>query len=312
MDDSNTPNDLPSISKKADTPVRERKSMLDELESNPSEQPSLRSEEVLLNGEKWASIAYLDPSRSKTLFIGLILTGIFYLCIYGAGVIAPDSYIISIFKKPQNLIVVIPACALFFWGIAILILKRVSLNKQRGALRLSIIPQDPGFVLTSETAKHVLTRLGKSLDSPDQFLLLRRIRISISNLNNIGQVSDVSEILRAESDEDVARAENSFTLIDSFIWAVPVLGFIGTAIGLSLAIGDFGAVLAGANDLSSIKTSLGAVTSGLGTAFETTLVGLFLALFLQMLASIQEDDESRFLNDCSVYCQEAIVSRLRI
>ncbi len=290
--------------------------MLDELESNPSERPSVRNEDVLSTEKTWTSIAYLDPSRSKTLFIGLLLTAVFYLGIYSGGATLPEegvfSYVVSIFMKPQNLIVVIPACVLFFWGISILILKRVSLNKQKRALGLSIIPQDPDFILTAETAKHVLARLEKSFDSPDQYLLLRRIRISISNLNNIGQVSDVSEILRAESDEDVSRAENSFTLIDSFIWAVPVLGFIGTAIGLSLAIGDFGAVLSGADDLSSIKTSLGAVTGGLGTAFETTLVGLFLALFLQMLASIQEDDESRFLNDCSVYCQETIVSRLRI
>lgn len=312
MDDSNTPNDLPPITPIGDSPVRARKSMLDELHESPGGRIPSAAQESITTEEKWASIAYLDPSRSKSLFVGLILTGVFYLCIYGAGVIASDSYIISIFQKPQNLIVVIPACALFFWGLAMLLLKRLSLNKQRQALGLSIIPQDPDFILNAETAKHVLSRLEKSFDFPDQYLLLRRIRISISNLNNIGQVSDVSEILRAESDEDVARAENSFTLIDSFIWAVPVLGFIGTAIGLSLAIGDFGAVLAGANDLSSIKTSLGSVTSGLGTAFETTLVGLFLALFLQVLASIQEDDESRFLNDCSVYCQEAIVSRLRI
>jgi biopolymer transport protein ExbB/TolQ len=263
----------------------------------------------------WKSISYLDPGRSQTLYMGIVLTLVFYATVYGLGVTLSEGWlagVVEIFLKPRNLIVVIPACALFFWGISILLMKRIRLRKQKSALALSVIPQDPKFILNAETAKLVLGRLEKTISDADQFLLFRRIRISISNLRNLGQVSDVSEILRAESEEDVARHENSYALIHSFIWAIPVLGFIGTAIGLSIAIGDFGSVLAGANDLSAIKESLGAVTSGLGTAFETTLVGLFLALLLQMIAAIQEDEEAKFLNDCSVYCQEAIVSRLRI
>ena len=265
--------------------------------------------------DAWKSISYLDPGRSQSLYMGIVLTLVFYATVYVLGVSLSGGLIagiVDICLQPRNLIVVIPACALFFWGISILIMKRIRLRKQKSALALSVIPQDPKFILNAETAELVLGRLEKTIRDADQFLLFRRIRISISNLRNLGQVSDVSEILRAESEEDVARHENSYALIHSFIWAIPVLGFIGTAIGLSIAIGDFGSVLAGANDLSAIKESLGAVTSGLGTAFETTLVGLLLALLLQVIAAIQEDEEAKFLNNCSVYCQEAIVSRLRI
>ena len=295
---------------------KEKRSMLDGLEAQASGAGKTnKSSAGDASSAGWKSVSYLDPGRSKTLFLGIVFTLIFYVLVYALGASISNERIkgvFDIFLKPRNLIVVVPACALFFWGIAILILKRLRLRKQKSPLAFSIIPQAPTFVLNAETAKLVLGRLEKTISDPDQFLLLRRIRISISNLRNLGQVSDVSEILRAESEEDVARHENSYALIHSFVWAVPVLGFIGTAIGLSVAIGDFGSVLAGANDLSAIKESLGSVTSGLGTAFETTLVGLFLALFLQMLAAIQEDEESKFLNDCSVYCQEAIVSRLRI
>ena len=300
----------------SEEPQKNKKSMFDQLDATPSSsEPNRKSKDENGKGAAWKSVSYLDPSRSVTLLCGASFTLFFYLVVYLFGTWIQGnilSGILDMFLKPRNLLVVLPACALFFWGIAILIFKRLNLGKQKSALAFSIIPQDPNFVLNAETAKLVLGRLEKTIKDPDQFLLLRRIRISISNLRNLGQVSDVSEILGAESEEDVARHENSYSLIHSFIWAVPVLGFIGTAIGLSVAIGDFGSVLAGANDLSAIKESLGSVTSGLGTAFETTLIGLFLALLLQMLAAIQEDEESKFLNDCSVYCQEAIVSRLRI
>jgi biopolymer transport protein ExbB/TolQ len=216
------------------------------------------------------------------------------------------------FLRPDNLVVIAPATFLFFWALSILGIKRSSLRKQKKAVSFALIPKDPQFSLNAETAQDVLTRLERTAENPDRYLLLRRIRLSLSNLNNIGQISDVSEMLRGEAEEDDARLDNSFSLIHSFVWAIPVLGFIGTAIGLSLAIGQFSGVLNSIGEVEQLQASLGQVTGGLGTAFETTLIGLFFALILHLISSIEEDEERRFLNECSVYCQEKIISRLKI
>jgi hypothetical protein len=95
-------------------------------------------------------------------------------------------------------------------------------------------------------------------------------------------------------------------------WAIPVLGFIGTVMGLSTAIGGFAAVLQSAEDLSQIKSSLQGVTGGLATAFETTLQALVAALIIQLILTFLKKSEEEFLDECSEYCVRNVVNRLRI
>ena len=91
-----------------------------------------------------------------------------------------------------------------------------------------------------------------------------------------------------------------------------MLGFIGTVLGLSSAIGSFGAVLQTADDLSQIKSALQDVTGGLATAFETTLQALVAALFVQLLLTFLKKSEQEFLDACSEYCTRHVVNKLRI
>jgi hypothetical protein len=65
--------------------------------------------------------------------------------------------------------------------------------------------------------------------------------------------------------------QSSYTLSNVFIWAIPILGFIGTVIGIGQAVGAFSGSLDQAQDISLLKKSLNDVTGGLATAFDTTL-----------------------------------------
>ena len=65
-------------------------------------------------------------------------------------------------------------------------------------------------------------------------------------------------------------------------------------------------------DLSGIKQSLQAVTSGLSTAFESTLVALVAALIIHMRTTFLQTRESSFLDACSDYCHKNISARLRL
>ena len=106
--------------------------------------------------------------------------------------------------------------------------------------------------------------------------------------------------------------DSSYTLVKGLIWAIPVLGFIGTVLGLSQAVGGFGAVVSSGADLETLKNALGGVTSGLGTAFETTLIALVAALVVQLLMTLLMRKEEQFLDECSRYCYENVTSKLRI
>jgi biopolymer transport protein ExbB/TolQ len=119
-------------------------------------------------------------------------------------------------------------------------------------------------------------------------------------------------VLRSQAEADEAAIESSYTIVRGLIWAIPVLGFIGTVIGLSQAIGAFGSVLATTAEINALKPALQSVTAGLATAFETTLHALVAALGVQMILVMLKRTEEQMLDDFMEYCQRRIVNRLRL
>ncbi len=201
---------------------------------------------------------------------------------------------------------------LFSWSLVILFIKWRKLCLQRRVLGLSVVPEAADFVLSPRTADQVLDRIVEAVDDPRHFLLLNRIVVALGNLRNLGRVTDVDEILRSQAEQQESMMETSYSLLRGFIWAIPVLGFIGTVLGLSTAIGGFGSVLGSAKDVEQITGALRVVTGGLATAFETTLVSLVGALSLQLLMTFLKKQEEEFLDDCADYCLRKIVNRLRL
>jgi biopolymer transport protein ExbB/TolQ len=214
--------------------------------------------------------------------------------------------------RPSNQFAVIPATFFFFGGLAVLLLKGKKIQFQQRALKLSAVPAEPEFILTETTAASVLARIHSLVDHPRHFVVLNRLDRALSNFKNIGQVGDVSAILRAQAENDEDQVASSYTVVNGLVWAIPVLGFIGTVLGLSLAIGKFTSTLQAAGDISLIRASLQGVTGGLATAFESTLVALTFTLILQLVITFQQKREMAFLDECNDYCHSHIVSKLRL
>jgi biopolymer transport protein ExbB/TolQ len=253
-------------------------------------------------------------TRANTFFtfiVGVFLTLSFYgICFY---ILEPNDTLKDLSQKftsrgftPYAIVL------LFFWGMATLFVKWRKLLFQEKALDLAVVPQEPDFSLNTETAKAVLARTDSLVDSARNFILLNRIEVALSNLNNIGQISDVSSILANQSKIDEQQVGSSYNLLRGFIWATPVLGFIGTVLGLGDAIGGFGKTIAGTQEVEAIKASLGGVTAGLSTAFDTTLVGLLATISLHFTTNFIKFKESLFLDQCNDYCQVHVLAKLKL
>lgn len=251
---------------------------------------------------------YTRTNNLLTFLIGALLTAIFF----GAAMPFDGSAFTSMFTQrgPTPYVVVF----LFFWALAILALKWRKLAFQKQVFKLELIPDEHDFVLSPSTASKLIDHIHMVVDNPGHFILLNRIVVALANLKNIGRVADVDDILRAQAEHEESSLETSYSLIQGFIWAIPVLGFIGTVLGLSSAIGGFGGVLseAGSGDMEQITTALKSVTAGLATAFETTLVALVAALLLQLIVVFQKKSEEEFLDACTDFCVKRIVGRLRV
>lgn len=257
---------------------------------------------------------YTTPNMMFSLVIGSILTGLFYggIFLIRGSFPALDPFTLPL-VRPANLWTGIPGMFLFFWGLAFLILKHRKIAFQRRALDLTAVPQQPDFLLTEATARSVLDRLHGFVDHPRHFLLLNRIERALSSLHNMGAVTDVSAVLNTQAENDENQMASSYTLVSGFVWATPVLGFIGTVLGLSQAIARFTAILrTDKADISSVTSGLQNVTGGLATAFETTLVALVCALILQLYISFLQHKESAFLDACNDFCHANVIAKLRL
>ena len=254
-----------------------------------------------IRGSRFTNVNHLFA-----MFWAIILTILFYSCL----IPFEGSVFADMFTKrgPTQ-----HATTFFtFWSIMILLVKWQKVRTQRKLLDLEFMTSRPDFVLGASTVDSVIHNVYLLIDDPSKFTLSNRILIALSNLRNLGRISDVDDIFRSQGDMDESQMESSYTILNGFIWAIPVLGFIGTVLGLSEAISSFGTILQGEGGIDEIKNSLRLVTGGLATAFETTLVALVAALFLQLATTMLKKKEQDFLDDCSSYCLKRVINRIRI
>jgi len=246
--------------------------------------------------------------RSVVWFVGaLLLTALFY----GALSAIPASRGTQLFTERGVVQYVI--VHFFLWALLILVVKQLKISGQRKTLAYDqLLPADPDFVLSPGTVNAVLGHMRRVCADPRCFILFNRIEYTLSNLKNMGRIGDVDEVLQSRADNDIDVMESSYTLLRGLIWAIPVLGFIGTVQGLSGSLGSFGQVLVETDDFASIKPALRDVTAGLSTAFDTTFVALVAALLVQLFLTATRKREEELLDGCNEYCQRHIVGRLRL
>lgn len=196
----------------------------------------------------------------------------------------------------------------FAWAMAILVVKAQMLKRQRQALLLNILPWEIGAEINADNIGSFIDHLYRLPHKLRDSMMVNRIRKALE-LFEVKQNNDsVSHMLESQSDIDSMRIGGSYTLVKAFFWAIPILGFIGTVIGLSHAIG--GMQFSNMEDIDAIMNSLGAVTGGLGTAFDATLFGLALALLLNFVLNTISKDEDDCLNQIDAFCNDVLLPRL--
>jgi len=246
------------------------------------------------------------PSGALWLGVAIVLTSAAWLVIS----LFPESRVNQVLTRSWTNFASI---GFAIWCMLILLVKLIKIRIQRRALHVSgIFPSRSDWVLSPGTAPEVLQRIRARVDRPREFLVFNRVWVALSNLGNIGEARDVDEILRSQAAQDESTVETSYSVVQGFVWAIPVLGFIGTVLGLSEAIGQFSGVLGAGSDVEQISGALKGVTAGLATAFETTLEALVAALVIQLLITMLRKSEEEFLDEAMDYGLRYVVGRLRI
>jgi biopolymer transport protein ExbB/TolQ len=96
---------------------------------------------------------------------------------------------------------------------------------------------------------------------------------------------DIREISARESDS----ANDSLQLIRIIVWAIPMLGFLGTVVGITQTLGDL--------DFTNGDAAIENLKTGLYVAFDTTAIGLVLSVLAIFLQFPVERAENRLLGE---------------
>ncbi len=149
----------------------------------------------------------------------------------------------------------------------------------------------------------------RSDDAYTWSILLNRIDRMLALWLGTKDVARIATWANAESERDSSASDSSYAIARVLIWAIPILGFIGTVMGLGGAVSGFSEFLAGAAGLEAIKDAIGDVTSGLGMAFDTTLLALILSVILMFPLSVVQRREENLFVEVDNYLDDMLMSR---
>lgn len=195
----------------------------------------------------------------------------------------------------------------FFWAVAILFLKIIKINrekKQNNSAKLELGNCNKNDILQKIEE---LRRSNKTKAST----LVSLIHNTFLRLDSIGRIENISETLEQQANIEITRLESSYSVVKTIIWAIPVLGFIGTVIGISAATGGFVELLQGASDFAEMKEPLKNVVNGLAKAFETTLLALFWSVIIMFFSTFVEKREENLVTDVEEYSIDYLHNKLQ-
>jgi len=247
---------------------------------------------------------------------GFFLTAVIYLPLlliawifsFKAGLVTKftgDSWSSFISGTWTSYVAVLLTC----WSLSILYEKRKSIRAREKLLTGAYHLAGFSFNTDEEVTQAIATIQAKGQQLQDS-LLGKRLQRALETFRASGDLKQVGDVLREESDADFSDLQEDYTLVRVFLWTIPILGFIGTVIGVSNAVGGFSSFLSSAQEMDQIKIALGEVTAGLAVAFDTTFVALVLSVLVMLVMSYVERHEQGQLRAFDDYCHDHLLARL--
>ena len=158
----------------------------------------------------------------------------------------------------------------FALGVGELIVRAREATIERAELARGYLPEDETTLLQGPDLRryHALARDANLPGSPSEGCFLPRlVQRVLAQFQTTRSVEQATSLLNASLDLFLHEIDLRYSMIRYVVWAIPTLGFIGTVIGISLAL-----AFAGQVDLQD-PSLLAELTKRLAVAFNTTLSG---------------------------------------
>jgi len=191
---------------------------------------------------------------------------------------------------------------MFFIGIGELGYRALIARETAAGVRAHPLSEMGKEVITPERIKPLYRKVrGMSRSPEDLPALLKRLMLQFQTTGSIGQTQ---EFFNAQIDLKYNRMETDYNMIRYIVWLIPTLGFIGTVMGIAMALN-----FAAAHDPQA-TSFLAGLTQKLSVAFYTTLVGLVMSAILVFFMYLVQGYEERTLYSVESYVLDHFINRL--
>lgn len=145
--------------------------------------------------------------------------------------------------------------------------------------------------------------LNLTWDSARSTYLGRRIASILTFVQSRGSADELDDHMRTVSDNDIMALDGSYALNRFLIWAMPILGFLGTVLGITEAIGNI--------DPAQMDNGGTGITQGLTKAFDATALALGLTLVSMFFNYLVEKLEQSLLERVDHYVDAELAHRFQ-
>jgi biopolymer transport protein ExbB/TolQ len=256
----------------------------------------------------------------KSLFLGLVLTAAFYE-------VFPVPFLQKgrLLAMVQNDNWVTPVIVgMTFWSLFLLWFKALRYRAQRRvwhAFRQPAVAELFRRRVFARDADQLAAALRETLQGLrvkrfESSILYRRVLRVLTFLRAATKKEGLDNLLDYQAQIDLKKLESGYTVLQVFIWAIPILGFIGTVLGIGDSVNEFSQFIqtaeGGGEFTGQMRAALGGVTSGLAVAFNTTFLALVLVIPVMLVTSFLHKNEEEFLLEIEEFCLEELLPMLHV
>lgn len=193
----------------------------------------------------------------------------------------------------------------FGFGLGELAVRARDAREERAQLRARLLPEDETTILHRPDLRQIYAATRRAMRSTRRPRFLPRLvqRIVLQFQAN-RSVSEANALLTSSLELFQHDIDLRYTLVRYTIWVLPTLGFLGTVMGISLALRYAGE--ANPRDPNLLHE----LTKILAVKFDTTLVALSLSAILVLLQHLIQRYEEAALNAVGQYTIDNLVNRL--
>ena len=191
----------------------------------------------------------------------------------------------------------------FFVGMGEIVVRFMTGNEELSELERNYLPTDERVVLRSADLGGLYAKVKANPKAQDRFLP-RLIQRAVLQFQSSRSIDQANTLLNSSLDLYLHEIDLRYNMLRYTSWVLPSLGFIGTVVGIAMAL-----AYAGVTDPQD-PALLGTLTRKLAVAFNTTIVALLQAMVLVFTMHIVQAREERALNRAGVYCVDNLINRL--